>query len=68
MLSIRIISIGKAKPANLITSELLDAQLNKPVGYCYKQSDAIHSRFLPVKKTKRCLGAHALHSALNIHL
>lgn len=65
MLNIRIISTGKAEPATLITSEMLDEQLNKPEGYTLKKSGIIHRRFSPVEETQSGLGARALHSALS---
>ncbi|WP_124552714.1 3-oxoacyl-[acyl-carrier-protein] synthase III C-terminal domain-containing protein [Methylophilus methylotrophus] len=65
MLNIKIISTGKADPATLITSEMLDFRLNKPDGYTLKKSGIIHRRFSPVGETQSWLGAKALSSALS---
>jgi 3-oxoacyl-[acyl-carrier-protein] synthase-3 len=64
MIPVRIVSVGKAVPSHVVSSESLDVKLGHPAGYTFKKS-GVRSRFFAAPgDTQGALGAAALRDAL----
>jgi 3-oxoacyl-[acyl-carrier-protein] synthase III len=64
MLNVKILAMGKALPANVVSSEMLDVTLGKKGGYTFKKSGIISRQFSPYEQSQSELAAIALKDAL----
>lgn len=62
--ALKIIATGIALPPDQITSQQLDVQLNKPVGYVERRSGICWRYFARNDASQAELAAEALHNAL----
>ena len=65
MIPVRIVSVGKAVPAHVVSSESLDVRLGHPAGYTFKKSGVRSRYFAALDETQGELGAAALRDALH---
>lgn len=64
MIPVRLISVGKAVPSRVVSSESLDARLGHPAGYTLKKSGVRSRYFAGPEESQAQLGAAALLDAL----
>jgi len=64
MISVKLISTGKALPSQIVTSEDLDVSLNQSQGYTFKKSGVLSRHVALATQSQSQLGAQALTDAL----
>ncbi|MET3132700.1 3-oxoacyl-[acyl-carrier-protein] synthase-3 [Oxalobacteraceae bacterium GrIS 1.11] len=64
MIPVRLLSVGKALPSQLVTSDSLDVRFGRPAGYTFKKSGVRSRYFAAPEESQSELGAAALRDAL----